>query len=482
MSIIQQEMNDIIENYNTGQSVLEDLVKDLNENITELTIQSSLQGDLDLSLLENRFKKLQTISFGKGKITHIRNVPRDITKFICSNNLLTNLEDLPDALLYLDIDHNFFDFFDFKHTPHLEEFHCSHNRLTRLENMPDTLTKLYCDYNDLNHLNLKHLPNLKILHCSHNPILMVENLPENIHEFVAENTLYNMQTSIDYDVDHDPSEDHENQKPSTKGGANTRKIHYQDALQSYFSLKQNYEKKLLESKRKIYQTTFSKTGSKKTSKRAASEEKGKCIHCKRKVGTRFYTNHMGYYAVCGDVQNPCALDIKLFRGNFYNIEHYMHIFREQTEEDKEDIIKHKLDTLFGHISEDESVKLFKPKFKDLSLNNRIYDESVQRYNDLFNNPQKKDDIRKKQQQIHEINDEIQTIMNEYHKDTTNTSILQSAIHIYIQDLLPEMENLRRLKYDTIEMIEDVLSQREVNLSKIEYIYGEPPKVEKFVGV
>jgi hypothetical protein len=243
MSIVQDERNNItqIEN-NTAQTELEDYILPLNSSITELNIQSSLQGDLDLSVLKDKFKKLQSIVFGRGKITDIRNVPEGVFKMVCSNNLLINLEELPGSLLYLDIEGNYFETFDFKNTPHLEELHCSNNKLENFENIPEALTVLYCDYNNFQHLDLKGLSNLKILHCSHNPLLAVENIPENIHEFVAEGTPFSLEKTIDYDVDDDDASKSDAQaRPVGGAGGEQKKIGYADALNSYFKMKSKYD-------------------------------------------------------------------------------------------------------------------------------------------------------------------------------------------------------------------------------------------------
>lgn len=484
MSIVQQERENIINNDNTAQLVLQDLIKDLNVNITELNIQSSLHGDLDLSILKDRFKKLQSLTFGKGKITSINNIPEDVYKIICSYNLLVNLEDLPGSLLYLDIDGNFFDSFDFSKIPHLEEMHCSYNKLEQFQNIPESLTRLYCNYNELKQLDFKRTPQLKILHCSHNPLLSVENIPENIHEFVADDNPQSMETTIEYDIDDDDdnsNDDNENINKKT-GGERKKKISYKDALTTYFKIKSKYDKQLLDTKRKKYKEIYTKTASKKSSSRAVLNEKGVCINCKRKVGTNFYTNTKGYFAFCGDKQSPCNLECILFRGFFLNNDEYMYMYKEDMETKKEEIIKHKLNTIFGHISESVSVTLFKHQLEEFNLSSELYNEVSKRNNDLYSNSQKKEDIQKKQKEIYIISDQIQTVLNEYSKDNTNKEILKTAVNIYIRDLLPEIDNLRRLKYDTIEMINDTLVQREVNIYKNEFFYGEQPHVEKFRGL
>jgi hypothetical protein len=388
--------------------------------------------------------------------------------------------------LHLNIDGNYFEQFDLTEIPNLEKLYCSHNKLENFMNMPVTLTILHCEYNNFEYLNFDKLDSLKIIHCSHNDrLLAVENIPENIHEFEAHNCPFDLETTINYDVDDDDEEDDDNEdskKNLSKGGEHKKKVGYADALNTYFKLKSKYDKQLLELKRKKYNEQFAKTASKKSSSQAALRQKGTCIHCKRKVGTKFYTNKEGYFAICGDKQEPCQLDIKLFRGNFFVHEYYMYLYKEQMERLKEDIIKHKLDTLFGHISEEQSVKIFKTKLETFNLTSDLYNEVDKRNNELYNNPQKKKECEIKQKQIYEISDQIQTVMNEYYKDDTNNEILRTGMNIYIRDLLPEIENLRRLKYDTVEVTEDHLIQRVVNISKIEFTYGQPPTVERFRGV
>ena len=44
-----------------------------------------------------------------------------------------------------------------------------------------------------------------------------------------------------------------------------------------------------------------------------------CIKCKRPVGTIFSTNNRELVAKCGDVSQPCSLDIRVNLGTYENI-------------------------------------------------------------------------------------------------------------------------------------------------------------------
>ena len=73
--------------------------------------------------------------------------------------------------------------------------------------------------------------------------------------------------------------------------------------------------------------------------------------------------------------------------------------------------------------------------------------------------------------------------------------MRNAVEIQVKEIIPEMNNLRRLKYELMEMdnktinaggfgksiidVECKLIQRYVNLSKHDFTFGEEPSVVKF---
>ena len=150
---------------------------------------------------------------------------------------------------------------------------------------------------------------------------------------------------------------------------------------------------------------------------------------------------------------------------------------------KNEIIRQKMDTLFSYISENQSAQLFTKKIQEYNNDSKLFANNLSLYNDLYNNQHKTEMIQKKNTIIHDIHKKIRKMIDDY-KKTEHKETLKTAIDIYIRDLTPEIDNLRRLKYEINEMIEDherndVLYQREVALSKFEYTYGEHPSVSKF---
>jgi len=472
MNIIHIKRESTIRDNNTAQREFSNILQNLNTSITELNIKVPLHGDLDLTLLSERnFDNIKTIVFGEGEITNLYHVPDGVNKLICAKNLLVELDNLPSSLIYLDCDHNYLTSFNFSKLTMLEEFHCNDNKIEEFKNIPKSIVSLYCSQNKLKHLDLRHLSKLKFLHVSNNPLIIVENLPETIHEFVSENN------PIDMEIIENEYKNEETDKKIKK--QIEKKIDYIEAVDKFFELKQKYEKELLRNKRK----EFKKYLNKKIGSKKAALIKPKCINCHRPVGTIFSSSVSGYSAICGDTNQPCQLNIKLLRSSNSTIENIVMIFKENVDEIKTEIIKQKLDTLFSYISESDSAVLFSKKIKEYNEDSKLLSDNLILYNDLHNNSHKMEMIQKKNEKIHEINKKIRMAINEY-KNTEYKQTLRNAVELYIHDLMPEIDNLRRLKYDINEIIVDddnnqVLFQREVGISKIEHIYGEPPVVSKF---
>ena len=466
MSLIYEERESIIRDSNTAQTVFLDIIKDLKPDLVELNIKTPLEGDLDLSVC--KFSKLRSILFGEGRITNIRNIPQHITKLVCAGNLLVELNDLPNSLLQLDCARNYLTTIDFKHIPNIQELHCEENKINEMIALPKSLIALYCDQNKLKHIDLKDMPNLRTLHVSNNPLIIVENLPDTIHEFVSDNNPIPLAESGKEDAPKDHIE---------------KKLNYEEALTKYFKLKTKYETDVKEKRRSAY-----KRGVNRKDKIArAAAVRPKCVNCKRPVGSVFSTDINGYRAICGDKDHPCKLDIKLNRGNFELSEAIIGTFKDALDDTKDRIIKLKMDTLFNYVSESTSSKLFKKKMEDFNKDSKIYKDELDRYNDLYNNTHNQELYKSKMETIYEIQKNIRTLLTEY-SNTGDKNVLTIAVVTQKDDLIPEIENLRRLKYDIMEVNVDVnanspdvstLFQSEVALSRCEYLYGESPSVVKF---
>jgi hypothetical protein len=77
-------------------------------------------------------------------------------------------------------------------------------------------------------------------------------------------------------------------------------------------------------------------------------------------------------------------------------------------------------------------------------------------------------------------------LKEY-ENTQNREILKQAVYIQIKEIQPEIRNLRNLKYEIMELNEQIennkrkysLYQYPVELTKLDSNIGEPHRVIKF---
>ena len=472
MDIIQ----DVIQNNNTAQEQLKGILENYNKTAQKLEIREPLHGGLDFSILaEYGFSTIKVISLAKGEITSIAGLPGQLFSLNCAENLLTKIDNLPSGLQSLNIAHNFLTTIDVSQLQQLELLDVTDNKITSLENLPPTLTSIKCDNNQLQQLDLVGILNLEQLRISNNPITVIDHLPEGIVDFQMENTpTIEFRNSPIIPINN----------TANKVDEYTSAADYNESLNEYFRLKNNYEEKLFKMKKKIHE--------KSSSNRAAQKQvlalKPQCIKCKRPVGTLFSKKDNRYIAICGDAKNPCKLDIQIFTGTILPLTQILYIIKKDIDVLKDAIIKQKLDTLFSYVSEEESVKMFKRNIKAYNDESQTFKEILNKHTETYHSSQKQEQLDKKKGDIFKLIEHIRDLLDEYAKTNTR-EILKTAMEMQIKELIPETHNLRTLKNEVMEMHHNVINndvmehslfQYPVILSKMDDVFGEPPRVIKFL--
>jgi len=476
MNIIEQQRETVIRENNTAQNELMGILENVSKSIKELSIAQTLHGDLDFSYLGERgFNSIETIELGEGEITVLRNLPDSLKKLVCSHNLLTNLE-IPRDLEILECDANYLFRLDTKSSQRIKVLHLSNNKLVELENPPRDLEELYLNNNHLKSLDLEECTSLRILHVNENPMLLLEKVPDSVVELLSENSPF---------VNIDTSKEHVAEKEKT----NLAKIDFIESLKDYFKLKTKYETQVYQMRKKVYENAANKSIGRKLLKQVNP----KCVNCRRPVGTIFELKDEKYVAMCGDPNRAtkCNLHIELYRGGFTNEEFLVYLFREQVDDLKETIMKQKLDVLFSYKNESIVAQQFKKELERYNTDSSIYKQLLANHDELYYNSERNEKIIEKMEKIDIIKMKIQTMLSEYEK-SGNTNILKDAMNVQIHNLQPEIENLRRLKLDIMEMDNSIpvggnemkelvcrLTQKQVALGKTEFSFGEPSRVIKY---
>jgi hypothetical protein len=90
-------------------------------------------------------------------------------------------------------------------------------------------------------------------------------------------------------------------------------------------------------------------------------------------------------------------------------------------------------------------------------------------------------IKRQTEKVYEIKGRMKEALEEYKKDTFNKSAMNTAIHIHKTELIPEIMALRRLKYDLVEMNNDILNEKEYPISSFVDQISQP-EVVKFIMI
>ena len=115
MNIIQDKRETVIRENNTAQEKLINILESHDNTITELIVDESLHGELDLSIFEDMgFYKIKHLDLGEGEITGIVNYPESLQVLKCANNLLVEIENLPKDILEIDLQYNYLSHMYFK--------------------------------------------------------------------------------------------------------------------------------------------------------------------------------------------------------------------------------------------------------------------------------------------------------------------------------------------------------------------------------
>jgi hypothetical protein len=484
MNIIQDKRETVIRENNTAQEKLVNILESHENSITELIVDESLHGELDLSIFEDMgFYKIKHLDLGEGEITGIVNYPESLQVLKCANNLLTQIENLPKDILEIDFQYNYLSHVDFKGLNKLHKINISHNKIIGIENLPPNLEELYCENNNLKNLNLIENNKIRVLHISHNSNVIIENVPKSLVDLKMEENPF---SEVTYQEMH----------PSEREQSIDDKKNFMEAVNDFLKLKNMYEYLLYEKRKDVYDSKKTMKG-KNNARKLAQQVKPRCINCHRPVGTIFSMKKGEYTAICGDAnaQTKCALNIKILGGGYSSHDNMLYLFREEVEELKEKIIARKLDTLFNYVNENKAISIFKKELEDYNFTNSMYKELYEKNIELYNDPIRKELIAKKENEISKLMETMDKLLEEYEK-TNNKEILRNAVEIQVKEIIPEMENLRRLKYELMEMDNKIINaggfgktiidvkckliQRYTNLSRYDHTFGEEPSVVKFV--
>jgi hypothetical protein len=446
------ELDENVQSSLTGNARLEEIYETMNNNdptLTKLYIKEPLQGELDFGFLGDN-SLIDEIVFQPGEkdrmITGLIHLPNKLKRLVCTKNKLRELINLPASLEELIVTDNILGKIDLISTPNLRIFNGSKNKLYILENLPATLEELNVSHNQLNKLNLLGLTKLTKLDCT-----------DNRHPFILENYPTN-QKSIDVKMDTDvlaqvggASEDTDSDEDETKPKRSTSKITYTEALNQYFAFKTKYD----ESVKQLHKKSKATKETTNTKSKIKSTTKGRlppCIQCHTNVGMTFSKKGSTYHAYCGigDKRN-CSFEIELFAGDHENLDDLVNSANRDFENEKQELVQQKMETLFGWIDNKTSATKFKERLEAYVQSNLYIDILMNLYRETHSSPSRQELIDRQIHHIAEIKIQIQEVLKEFSADRLNNELLQQAMEIHVKELMPELAKLQKLRNIAQEM-------------------------------
>jgi len=243
------------------------------------------------------------------------------------------------------------------------------------------------------------------------------------------------------------------------------------AINKYYVLKTKYETGIKNIKKKIGDNDSKSVREKREEFR---KQKIKCVNCRRPVGSIFQTkfnadsNSRSLIAKCGDVLQPCGLNININVGYSEMLPELITEHEQLLSKLKNDIIKEKNNTLFGYITKGDAISHFEKMKVEVSE----FTEMLELYYYFYLN------VKPKKERIYELQARVYQLIENI-KTEVNSNNPENAVDIYLSDLKPELATLMDLKYhmNIVEYDEKAdiytLIQRTNSFHQFEQVNGKP---------
>lgn len=226
------------------------------------------------------------------------------------------------------------------------------------------------------------------------------------------------------------------------------KLEINNAINTFYSLKSDYDKQKSDIIRKISKKTHL---SRREKQKEFKQTKFKCINCNRPVGTSFGITFDKKRetriakAMCGDRINPCPLNIEIDLGRMTNVAKHLEELDKEIADIKQKIVLIKNDIIFGYKTTEDAVTLFNELKDDLSYAMEGYETMLISYVDVYERPDDKKKVQEKEVEVYKDIQEMKGMIADFDKEN-NVNYINDAVNLYITQLMPKLTEIRNLKY------------------------------------
>jgi len=235
-----------------------------------------------------------------------------------------------------------------------------------------------------------------------------------------------------------------------------------DALNEYFRLKSKFESQNAALKKKIMNNT---SFSNKEKRAQYLKLMPKCVNCKRpsRVGTIFSvklnpaTDKSDAYRIfkcgCGDLANPCNLNIEINVGIVEPIDKLMNDIRNEINEAKNKIIDDKNKLLFGLITTEAALENFDVNKTYINELTSVYANYLDQYTNIVDNPQKKIELEESTVSLYNSISKIKECIKKMNENN-DEQFAYDAASIYNTTVEPLLQKIRQLKFSEFSVFND----------------------------
>ena len=222
------------------------------------------------------------------------------------------------------------------------------------------------------------------------------------------------------------------------------KITFDEAINKYYKLKNEYDTSIEKSMAQLIKTS-ALTLTEKHDK--FINLKKRCIACGKYGGTIFKQEGNILIAKCGNIDNPCRLDIQLQRAKYKNIFYEINNQHDLVNKKKIAVINTKLDFLFGFTNEQATISKFNTLKTDLIDTIKKYQELNEIYTNIVENLPNQPEIKQISNSLLLTIQNFKELIENFH-ETGTEQFLKEAINLYITQIVVTANQLQKLKYNT----------------------------------
>jgi len=241
-----------------------------------------------------------------------------------------------------------------------------------------------------------------------------------------------------------------------------------EAINSYYKLKEKYDQKYNSAKQRIITDVRYTTKEKQQKFR---QLKRTCIHCKKDGGSIFTDKDDKLKVVCGNIQDPCKLNIEIDKGKYRNSGDLAEELGRELEIIKTTMVKIKLDFLFGYISEEDALVKFNAIKESIQKKSDAYQKVEIFYLNVTDNKEKRTLINEAKETLYVDIQKIKDLCKVFEINLSKP-LLKTAVEIYVHDVIPVVESIIDLEYvyKTVDKVDDenLLIEKAYTISELEY--------------